>query len=114
MPHHLRNLAYAPRPLAAGTFFMRNPNSMFCATVLVGEQRVGLEHHAEPAIARLEIVHHLPVDANSPARILEARDQAQCRGLAAARRSDEHDELAVLNRKAQIRAPHDSHTSSSD
>ena len=70
---------------------------------LVRKQRVALEHHAEPAVARLEIVDHAPVDADfARGRILEAGDHAQRRGLAAAGRPDEHDELAVLDGEAQI------------
>ena len=86
-----------------GTFFMRSPNSMFCATVLCGNSAWRLEHHAEAAVARLEIVDDPAVDADLAAvRLLEPGDQAQRRGLAAARRPDEHDELAVLDRAAQI------------
>ena len=78
---------------------MRSPNSMFCATVLCGNSAWRLEHHAEPAVARLEIVDHAAVDADlARGRVLEAGDHAQRRGLAAARGADEHHELAVLDR----------------
>src|SRR6185312_7931890 len=72
---------------------------------LVRKQRVALKHHPEAAVARLEIVDHPAVDADFAAvRLLEAGDQAQCRGLAAARRPDEHDELAVLDDAAEVAA----------
>ena len=76
---------------------------MFCATFLCGEQGVALEHHAEAAVARLEVVDHLSVDADlAGGRILEAGDHAQRRGLAAAGWPDEHDEFAVLDGEIQI------------
>ena len=71
--------------------------------VLVRKQRVALEHHAEVAVARLQIVDHASVDADfARARILEAGDHAQRGGLAAAGRSDEDDEFAVLDGEVQI------------
>ena len=102
--NHIGDLAHAPAsaPLG-GTFFMRSPNSMFCAHRLVREQRMALEHHAEAAVARLEIVDHAPIDADfARARILEAGDHAQRGGLAAAGRADEHDEFAVLDGEADV------------
>ena len=64
---------------------------------------MGLEHHAEPAVARLDVVDHAPVDADfAGGRVLEAGDHAQRRGLAAARWTDEHHELAVLDRAREI------------
>ncbi len=71
--------------------------------VFVREQRVALEHHAEIAVARLEIVDHLAVDADfARGRVLEAGDHAQCGGLATAGRPDEDDEFAVLDDEAQV------------
>ena len=62
-----------------------------------------LEHHAEAAVARLEVVDHAAVDADfAGGRILEAGDHAQRRGLAAAGRADEDDEFAVLDGEAQV------------
>ena len=70
--------------------------------ILVRKQRVALKDHAEIAVARLEIVHHAPVDADfARGRILEAGNHAQGGRLAAAGRSDEHDELAVLDGEVQ-------------
>ena len=64
---------------------------------------MALEHHAEAAVARLEIVDDASVDADlARGRILEAGDHAQRRGLAAAGRPDEDDELAVLDGEAQV------------
>ncbi len=70
---------------------------------LVRKQRVALEHHAEAAVARLDVVDHAAVDPDlARGRILEARDHAQRRGLAAAGRADEHHELAVLDRDVDV------------
>ena len=64
---------------------------------------MALEHHAEAAVARLQVVDHFPVDTDfTGARVLETGDHAQRRGLAAAGRSDEDDELAVLDDEVQI------------
>ena len=64
---------------------------------------MALKHHAEIAVARLEIVDDAPVDADfARSRILETGDHAQRRRLAAAGRSDEHDELAVFDREVQV------------
>ena len=67
---------------------------------------MALEHHAEAAVARLQVVDHAPVDTDfAGCRILEAGDHAQRRGLAAAGRADENDEFAVLDGETQILSP---------
>src|SRR3974390_645170 len=64
---------------------------------------MALEYHAEAAVARFQIVHHPPIDANfTGGGIREAGAHTQCRPVSAAGRSDEHDELAVLDGEAQI------------
>ena len=64
---------------------------------------MALEHHAEAAVARLEVVDHLAVDADfAGGRVLEAGDHAQRRGLAAAGRADKDDELAVLDGEGEV------------
>ena len=61
-------------------------------------ERVGLEHHGEPALRRADIRHVLRVDQHlAGGDVLEAGDEAQKRRLAATRRPDEHRELAVLD-----------------
>jgi len=61
-------------------------------------ERVGLEHHRQPALGRANIADILAVDENPPrGQILEPGDQPQQRRLAAARRPDEDGELAVLD-----------------
>src|SRR5262249_20791598 len=68
-------------------------------------ERVALEDHCDLPRARRQIVHNLAADQElAGARRLEARDHAQHRRLAAARRAQEHEELAVARR--QIDAVH--------
>ena len=64
----------------------------------VGEQRIGLEHHADLALMRLQVGHVLAIDADRAARRgLEAGDHAQDRRLAAAGRAEQGQELASLD-----------------
>jgi hypothetical protein len=59
-------------------------------------ERVGLEHHGHVALGGREPRHVPPADGHAPrARPLQPRDDAQERGLAAARRAHEDRELPV-------------------
>ncbi len=61
-------------------------------------ERVALEHHGDVAVARRHVVHHAVADHDAAlADVLESGQHAQRRRLAAARRTDEHHELAVLD-----------------
>ena len=61
-------------------------------------ERIGLEHHGDAALGRRHLVHALAVDHQVAAGDrLEPGDHAQQGGLAAARRADEHGELARLD-----------------
>ena len=78
----------------------------------VRPDRVGLEHHAELAqVGRHEqagrrIAHHAAADHDRAGVVaLQARHHAQGRGLAAARRAQQGDELAVLDRRDRCRRP---------
>ena len=68
-------------------------------------KRVGLEHHRQAALGGRQCrVASLPsMLICPPDDILEPGDQAQKRGLAAARGADEHDELALLDGQVQRR-----------
>ena len=64
----------------------------------VREQRVGLEHDAEVARGRRQVRDVAPADLDHAFVLrVEARDRAQQRGLAAARRPEEADELALVD-----------------
>ncbi len=66
-------------------------------------ERVVLEDHRDVAILRREVVHDALPDRDRPvADLLEARDHAQRGRLAAARRSDEDEELAVLDVEREV------------
>ncbi len=66
-------------------------------------ERVGLEHHRQAAFRRRDVHHIAPVDQDlSAGDVLEPRDQAQQRGLAAPRRPDENHERAVLDLQVGI------------
>ncbi len=76
---------------------------------------VGLEHHAEAApvgrdedVARRRI-HHAVADADLPcARPLQARDRAQGRGLAAAARTEQSEQLPLRHLECHVlRGAHD-------
>ena len=100
---HFRDFADAPRPFRHRDSLHAQPELDVLAHRLVRKQCVRLEYHAEPPVARLQVVHHPPVNADlAGARILETGNHAQRRGLAAAGRPHEHDEFAVLDGAAQV------------
>ena len=71
------------------------------AHVLV--ERVVLEHHGDIAVARGQVVNDPLADAYIAARdVLEARNHAQGRRLAAARRADQGHELLVGNLEIDV------------
>ncbi len=73
------------------------------AHVEVRKERVRLEHHREPPLARREPRDVAPVDDDAPrARCVEPGDQAQGRRLAAARRPEQHDEGAGGGLEARV------------
>jgi hypothetical protein len=64
----------------------------------VGIQRVALEDHRHISILRIHVVHDAIADRDrARGGRVEAGDQAQCSRLAAARRTEEHQELAILD-----------------
>ena len=61
-------------------------------------QRVVLEHHRDVAVLRRHVGDVAVADEDvARVDVLEAREHAQRRGLAAARGADEDEELAVLD-----------------
>ncbi len=78
----------------------RSGNRMFVARRHVRIERVGLEDDADVAVARLDLVDHRAVEADlAGARRVDAGEHEQRRRLAAARRPEDRDELAVLDRE---------------
>ena len=77
---------------------------MFSAHGHVRVQRVVLEDHRDVALLAAAAVDDLVADDRAAAAdLLEARDHAQRRGLAAARRADEDHELAVRDLEREVR-----------
>jgi hypothetical protein len=72
----------------------------------VGVERVALEDHRDVALARLEVGDLALAEVDGAgADLLEAGEQAQQGGLAAAARADQHGEAAALG--AEVDAPED-------
>ena len=66
-------------------------------------ERVALKYHGDVAILRRHVVHQLAVDAKRAGRdFFQAGDHAQRGRLAAARRPDQHDELAILDLQVEV------------
>ena len=62
-------------------------------------ERVGLEHHRDVALRRVQIVDDLAADADlAGGDRFEPGDGVEQRRLAAAGRADEHEEAALLER----------------
>jgi hypothetical protein len=67
-------------------------------------ERVVLEHHRDVAVAWRQVVDLPLADPDlALAHVLESRDHAQHRGLAAAGRADQHHELAIRDGEVEIR-----------
>ncbi len=61
-----------------------------------------LEHHGDVAVLGRQIVDHLSVDRHGAFRdFLQAGDQSQRGGLAAARRAHQHQQLLVFDDEVQ-------------
>ena len=66
-------------------------------------QRVALEDHGDVAVLGVDVVHDALADGDSAAReLLQAGHHAQRGRLAAARRAEEHEELAVGDVQRQV------------
>ena len=93
---HARGLGDARLDLGARHPGVLQPEGEVLAHAHVRVERVGLEHHRQPAIGRRHGVDQPAVDADLAAgRPVEPGDLPQQRGLAAARRADEDHQLAV-------------------
>ena len=69
----------------------------------VRKQRIALEHHAEVALVRRQVLDRLAVQQDAAAgRRHEARDRHQHRGLARARRSEQRQELATRDAQRHV------------
>ena len=66
-------------------------------------ERVALEHHRDVAVLGLDVVDDPVADPDRAlGRILEPGDHAQRGGLPAARRAEQHEELAVVDLEREV------------
>ena len=94
-----RRRATRARSPACGAPIVSRPKERFLRTRHVRVERVGLEHHGEPALGGRHLVHALAVDQDvAVGDLLEPGDHPEQRRLAAAGGADEDDELAVARR----------------
>ena len=86
-----------------GVLRSRSPKAMLSATRQVRVERVALEHHRDVAVLRRHVVDDAAADRDrAVGDRLEARDHPQRGRLAAARRADEDEELAVLDVEREV------------
>ena len=107
--HHALELDDVGRPLDALLDLLPavlpepEPEGDVVVNVHVREQRDVLEHHRDAPVLRREVRHVPTADVDRPARgDGQSRDGLHRRGLAAARRADEGDELAVPNLEVHV------------
>ena len=92
----LGRLLDPPVDLVLGRALELQPERHVLVDVHVRVERVVLEHHGDVPVLRGNVVDDVAADRDVAARdLLEARDHAQGRALAAARGPDQHDELLV-------------------
>ena len=89
--------------LALRSLRRRRPKAMFSATRQVRVERVVLEDHRDVALLRRQVVDDAAADRDrAVGDLLEPRDHAQRGRLAAARRADEDEELAVADVEREV------------
>ena len=99
-PQHLGGAADALVDLAPAEAHVLESESHVLVHAHVRVERIGLEHHGKPAVGGRNVRDALAVDQDvAAADLLEAGDDAQQRGLAAAGGADEHHELAIRDRE---------------
>ena len=102
-PEHAGDLLDAPPDLARRRLAQLQPEADVAVDAHVRIERVVLEDHRQVALARLERVDDLVADPDRPlADRLEPGHHPQRGRLAAARRTDEHHELAVRDLEVEV------------
>ena len=107
-PDEGQRLAHAAPDLRLGHAALAQAEGHVLEHRHVGEERIGLKHHAEPPLVGRARRHVLAVDDHAAgARRHEARDQVERRRLPAARRAEEREQLALVHREVEgIHRPH--------
>ena len=102
-PQHARRLGDPPLALGRRDAGELQAEGHVLAHVHVRVERVGLEHHRDLALGGGERVDESAADVDvAGGDAVEPGDHAQQRRLAAARRSDQHDEFAVVDGKVDV------------
>ena len=102
-PDEVERRVHPPLDLRARHAPLLQPEGDVAAHCHMRPQRVALEHHADVALVRRQARDVAPADRHLPAlRDVEAGDQAKQRGLAAARRAEEGEELARLDVEVDV------------
>src|SRR5690606_21521019 len=79
------------------------PELQISAHRLGGIERVGLEHHCQAPVLRIEVGHIPLTDRDPPGGDVEqASEQIEERGLTATRRTQEDKELAIVDFEVEI------------
>ncbi|MNK93904.1 hypothetical protein D3C87_1140880 [compost metagenome] len=95
-PEHVGGLLEPRRLLVARQLARAQAEHDVLAHAQVRKQRVRLEHHAQVALGGVHIGHVRAIEPDPPAaRPVQAGNQPQQRGLAAARGAEQRDELAA-------------------
>ena len=101
--HQSQNLLHPRRDLGPGHPVLAEAEGDVAGNGHVGKERVRLEHHVDrPPIGRQRGEVHAVEQEGAGVRRLEARENAKQRGLAAARRAEQGEELALLDVERDI------------
>ena len=66
-------------------------------------ERIGLEHHGDPALCGRNVIHDLSTDfQRAPADLFQTSDHAKERGFPAARWANENDQLAFFDVEVDV------------
>ena len=95
---HVGGLGHPPLNLGLGRLAQLQAKRQVVVDAHVGIQGVALKHHGNVAVLGRHVIHQAVADVNVAAsELLEPRDHAQRRGLAAARRPHEHEKFPILD-----------------
>ena len=90
-PQYFHRAIQPPLPLRLRHAARPQPEYDVLGNVQMRKQRVGLEHHGHPALRRRQRRHVPPADLHRPRTgLLQPRDDAQTRRLAAAGGAEQH------------------------
>ena len=98
--HDGEGLLHAPPPFWGGNAVHLEAKGDVLGDAHMRKESIGLEDHAHGPHVRRNADHILAIDQDSPGvRTLKTRQETQQGGLAAARRSEQREELALLDRQ---------------